>query len=67
MEGVSARFVERTPTVSGWFTMMTDAGFTVERIVEPYQGDVAGDDTNHLNLDRARRFPWVILFQARKR
>jgi ubiquinone/menaquinone biosynthesis C-methylase UbiE/ADP-ribose pyrophosphatase YjhB (NUDIX family) len=34
-QGNAPRFRQRMPTVSRWYEMLTDAGFAVERIIEP--------------------------------
>ncbi|MEX2247192.1 MAG: methyltransferase domain-containing protein [Dehalococcoidia bacterium] len=67
LKDASARLRERTPMVSGWFGMMTDAGFTVERVVEPDQSGLTGDDAEGFDLARARLIPYAIIFKARKR
>ncbi len=54
-------------TVSTWFTLLADNGFAVERLAEPYQGDVTGDDAGGLNVQLAKLIPYVLIFKARKR
>ena len=65
-DGASARLRERTPTVAGWFELLTGAGFTVERLVEPYQGD-RYDDGARIDRARAQSIPYVLILIARKR
>ncbi|HEY8173868.1 MAG TPA: methyltransferase domain-containing protein [Dehalococcoidia bacterium] len=67
LEGASAHFRERTPSVSQWFSLLTDAGFTVERIAEPYLGDLTGDDAKGFDMRKAQLLPYVMIIKARKR
>ena len=60
--GVSARFRQWFWPVSRWFEMLTDAGFTVERMLEPQEGPL---DT--AVADRAKLVPHTLYFKARKR
>jgi SAM-dependent methyltransferase len=64
--GASGRLGEQTPTVSRWFELFTSNGFTVERLLEPYQGDVS-DEGARLETERMKLIPWVLIFVARKR
>jgi SAM-dependent methyltransferase/ADP-ribose pyrophosphatase YjhB (NUDIX family) len=64
---VSALLREYPRTAAAWFGMLVDAGFAVERVVEPYQGDVTGDDAKGFDLQRARLLPYVLIMKARKR
>jgi hypothetical protein len=65
--GSNARFRDYTRTISWWFDALTHAGFTVERLIEPYQGDVTRDDTKDFLVARARVIPYVLILKARKR
>lgn len=67
LEGASARFREFPRTVSQWFELLVDAGFVVERVLEPYQGDIAGDDAKGFDLRLAKLMPYVLIMKARKR
>ncbi|TAK55144.1 MAG: methyltransferase domain-containing protein [Dehalococcoidia bacterium] len=60
--GVSARFRQWYWPVSRWFEMLTDAGFVVERMLEPQEGplDAAG-------AGRERLVPHTLYVKARKR
>jgi SAM-dependent methyltransferase/ADP-ribose pyrophosphatase YjhB (NUDIX family) len=68
-----AKFAERgrlrewRRTITEWVDALVAAGFALERIVEPYQGDVSGHDADTFDLPRARLMPSVIIFKARKR
>ena len=65
-DGASARLRERTPTVSAWFDLLVNAGFTVERILEPYQGDLE-DHGARIDRLRVQSIPYVMILIARKR
>jgi SAM-dependent methyltransferase/ADP-ribose pyrophosphatase YjhB (NUDIX family) len=65
--GASARFREFPRTVSCWFGLLTDAGFVVERLLEPYQGDVTGTDAKGFDHRLAKLMPYVLIMKARKR
>ena len=66
-DGASADFREYRRTVQQWFTLLTQNSLTVERLLEPYQGDVSGDDAKSFDLQRARLMPYVLILKARKR
>ena len=65
--GTSGRLRDFPRTVSKWFELLTGVGFTVERLSEPYQGDVTGDDARMLDLRLAKLMPYVLIMKARKR
>jgi len=67
LEGASARFREFPRTVSQWFELLVDAGFVVEHVLEPYQGDISGDDAKGFDLRLAKLMPYVLIMKARKR
>lgn len=55
--GTEARFRDFPRTVAEWFTLVTDAGYTVERMLEP-----EGRDD-----ERRSMVPYVLIIKARKR
>ncbi len=65
--GASARLRDFPRTLSQWFSLLTAAGFAVERLLEPYQGDVTGDDAKGFDLRLAKLMPYVLIMKARKR
>ncbi len=65
--GATASFREYPRTVSQWFQLLVDAGFSVERLIEPYQGDISGDDATGFDLGLAKLMPYVLIMKARKR
>jgi SAM-dependent methyltransferase len=65
--GVSGRLRDFPRTVSRWFGLLGDAGFVVERVLEPYQGNVTGDDAKGFDLRLAKLMPYVLIMKARKR
>ncbi len=54
-------------TIEQWTAILTGSGFAIERIVEPYQGDVAEDETDGYDGQRARLMPELLIIKARKR
>jgi hypothetical protein len=65
---VKASFRSYRRTVSGWFQLLRDAAFDVERMLEP-QPDEEMERTGWeqtTSLDKARVMPWVVIFLARK-
>lgn len=66
-DDASAPLRERTPTVGEWLRLMIDAGFNVERVEEPYMGQLRGDDEGGIDMRRARLLPYALIIKARKR
>ncbi len=66
--GASADLRQWFWPVSRWFGMLTDAGFTVERMLEPREDapleEGSGDD---IDSARAALIPYTLMFRARKR
>ena len=64
-----ARFRQHFPTFSRWFELLTDAGFAVERIVEPREDGRRPPPGSKTTWDaaRARLVPNTLIFKARKR
>ena len=56
-DGTEARLRDFPRTVAEWFTLVTDAGYTVERMLEP-----EGRDD-----ERRSMVPYVLIIKARKR
>jgi SAM-dependent methyltransferase/ADP-ribose pyrophosphatase YjhB (NUDIX family) len=63
----SAEFRHYRHTTQEWFEMLTGAGFTLERLLEPSQAGVTGDDATALDMRLARLAPYVLILKARKR
>jgi len=53
-------------TVSEWFDLLTAAGFTVERLVEPKEDDLAAI-ADELNQEWLALLPYALIIKARKR
>ncbi len=51
-------------TLSDWFGWVLDAGFRLERVLEPRPGEAALRE--HADLEDAARVPYYLLFVARK-
>jgi SAM-dependent methyltransferase/ADP-ribose pyrophosphatase YjhB (NUDIX family) len=66
-EDAHGRFRDYRRTVAEWFAAFTDAGFVVERLVEPYQGDAEDDAMRGIAIERARVLPYVLILKGRKR
>jgi ubiquinone/menaquinone biosynthesis C-methylase UbiE/ADP-ribose pyrophosphatase YjhB (NUDIX family) len=64
-DGAPVRFRQWLWTVEEWFTMLTSAGLTVERLLEPREDKPIADD--QVDDARARLIPATLLFKARKR
>ncbi len=65
---VKASFRSYRRTVSGWFQQLRDAGFQVERLLEP-EPDAETEKTGWeetFAIDKARVIPTVVIFLARK-
>jgi 2-polyprenyl-3-methyl-5-hydroxy-6-metoxy-1,4-benzoquinol methylase len=65
--GDAGRLRDWRRTVSEWFDLLVNADFVVERIVEPYQGDIPPDEAEGYDMQRAKLMPHVLIFKARKR
>lgn len=65
--GEEGRLRDWRRTVSEWFGLLTNAGFAVERMLEPYQGDMSAEDAEWYDMERARLMPHVLIIKARKR
>ena len=63
----TADFRDYSHTTQEWFDMLTGAGFNVERLLEPQQGNVVGDDAKHLDMRLAKLTPYALILKARKR
>ncbi len=61
--GVDAPFRQWFWTVAQWFEMLTDAGFVVERILEPREDKPLHEDA----AGRATLVPHTLYLKARKR
>jgi ubiquinone/menaquinone biosynthesis C-methylase UbiE/ADP-ribose pyrophosphatase YjhB (NUDIX family) len=64
--GESGRLRDWRRTVGEWFTLFVEAGFIVERILEPYQGGMSEEDAAGYDMQRAKLMPHVLIFKARK-
>lgn len=65
--GAQARFRDYPRTISEWFSLLTEAGFAVERMEESYMGEITGDDARALDMELARLLPYALIIKARKR
>ena len=68
-DGTAARLRGRFPTFGEWYDMLRDAGFEVERVIEPREDDRTpppGSKTK-FQAGRARVLPNTIIFKTRKR
>lgn len=65
--GGSGRLRDWRRTVSEWFDLFGNAGFTVERLVEPYGGDMSAEDAEWYDMERVHLVPHVLIIKARKR
>ena len=54
-------------TMSQWFEMVTGAGFTVERIVEPSEADLPKTEGDELDDQWLRLLPYTLIIKARRR
>jgi ubiquinone/menaquinone biosynthesis C-methylase UbiE/ADP-ribose pyrophosphatase YjhB (NUDIX family) len=60
--GASAAFRQWFWPVSRWFELLTAAGFSVEKLVEP----IERDDEGRIDNERAALVPYTLAFKARK-
>jgi SAM-dependent methyltransferase/ADP-ribose pyrophosphatase YjhB (NUDIX family) len=65
--GEEGRLRDWRRTLSEWYGLLTGAGFAVERMLEPYQGDMSAEDAEWYDVERARLMPHVLIIKARKR
>lgn len=65
--GVSAPFRQRFWTVSGWFEMLTAAGFVVERILEPREDALPALESPPLDERWLALLPHTLIIKARRR
>ncbi len=65
--GEEGRLRDWRRTAAEWFDLLVNAGFVIERMVEPYQGDMEPDDAGWYDMERARLMPHALIFKARKR
>jgi SAM-dependent methyltransferase len=67
--GVSANFRSWSRPVSEWFTALQNAGFTVERILEPPPPPFRDPDTyfeQRYSYEKVRMVPQTLIYAARK-
>jgi 2-polyprenyl-3-methyl-5-hydroxy-6-metoxy-1,4-benzoquinol methylase len=65
--GDAGRLRDWRRTIGEWFDLLVNAGFVVERLIEPYQGDISEDEAVGYDMERAKLMPHVLIFKARKR
>ena len=67
--GASARLRQRFPTIGRWYEMLTDAGFSIERVIEPREDGREQGPAHWAEFDRerARLTPNTMIFKTRKR
>jgi ubiquinone/menaquinone biosynthesis C-methylase UbiE len=65
-ERATGRFREYRHTVADWFAMLVEAGLVIDRLLEPDQSGITGDDRSGFDTDRARLIPYVLILKARK-
>jgi ubiquinone/menaquinone biosynthesis C-methylase UbiE/ADP-ribose pyrophosphatase YjhB (NUDIX family) len=65
-DNAQGRFRDYRRTMSQWFAAFTDAGFTVERLAEPYQGGAEDDAMRGVAIERARLIPYVLILKGRR-
>lgn len=65
VEWLTVPVVKQHHTLEGIFTGLVDAGFVVERLVEPHPGETALAEQS--NLYKVENFPHYLGFLARKR
>ena len=54
-------------TLHEWIEILDACGFAIERLREPYQGDIAVAEAEGFDIERARLMPQMLIIKARKR
>ena len=54
-------------TMSEWFELLTAAGFTVERLIEPREADLPRGQGDELDNGWLALLPYTLVIKARKR
>ncbi|HEY7802630.1 MAG TPA: methyltransferase domain-containing protein [Dehalococcoidia bacterium] len=65
--GDAGRFRSYRRTVEQWCRILDDAGFALERLLEPYQGEIDDAEQDGFDMERARLMPQILIMKARKR
>ncbi|MBI5288975.1 MAG: methyltransferase domain-containing protein [Chloroflexi bacterium] len=66
-DGTSAPFRHYFRTMSQWFELVTAAGFTIERVIEPCEADLPKAEGDELDERWMRLLPYTLIIKARKR
>ena len=66
-DGTSTRLRMYLRTVSAWFALLTDAGFAVERVVEPKEDALSGGPDDMMDNRWLALLPYTLILKARKR
>ncbi len=65
--GDAGRFRSFRRTIEQWCRMLDDAGFALDRLLEPYQGDIDASEQDNFDMERAQLMPQILMMKARKR
>ena len=65
--GDAGRFRSFRRTIEQWCRMLDDAGFALERLLEPYQADIDDAEQDGFDMERAHLMPQILIMKARKR
>jgi len=66
-DGTAAPFRHYFRTMSQWFELVTGAGFTVERLMEPCEADLPKAEGDELDDRWMRLLPYTLVIKARRR
>jgi ubiquinone/menaquinone biosynthesis C-methylase UbiE/ADP-ribose pyrophosphatase YjhB (NUDIX family) len=66
-EGVAAPLRLYVRTMARWFQVISDAGFAIERLVEPREDVLKGAEDDELNNRWLGLMPYTLVIKARKR
>lgn len=66
-DGTLTRLRVYLRTVSAWFELLTDAGFAVERIIEPREDELPAGPDDKMDNRWLALLPYTLILRARKR
>jgi ubiquinone/menaquinone biosynthesis C-methylase UbiE/ADP-ribose pyrophosphatase YjhB (NUDIX family) len=65
--GEAGRFRSFRRSIEEWCGKLDNAGFAIERLLEPYQGDIDESEQSGFDMERAQLMPQILIMKARKR
>ena len=66
-DGTSTTLRVYIRTLSAWFELLADAGFAIERVIEPREDELPGGPDDKMDNRWLALMPYTLILKARKR